>query len=333
MERSAVKLQATILRNYYKYFSKFAKGKQPDKKVAWVTSFAPVEILEALDIYYCYPESYAAVIAASGKEKALLDESDNKFLTRDCCSYSCCIEGCIETGSGPRGTTNNQCSTLPNWWNILAQRYNVPLIIIDYPGERVSRQAAYEYVRKQHEELISRMEELSGNKLDPAALEEIISCSSRSVAGWKRVTRTLAAHDINPTSMFDDISFLITSRCRPETAELYNIMADEYEALPESQSTDIRTFWLGYPLWYHPDRYFSEYLEGFRITGSNYITWWDLDYSGEDSFEKLYNAYNFTFLNLDQRSRDKRLAEAIAASGAVCAVSLKNKLQMRFCVV
>lgn len=334
MSQSAVKLQATLLRNYYKYFSKFARGKAPDKKVAWVTSFTPVEILEALDIYYCYPESYAAVIAASGKEKELLEKSDNNFLTCDCCSYSCCIEGCLETGEGPRGTlprpdvliaTNNQCSTLPNWWNILAQRYNIPLIILDYPGERVDRCTALDYVKKQHEDLISQMEALSNSKLDFAVLDEMISNSARAVDAWQKVSKLLAVRDINPTSMFDDISFLITSRCKPETTELYNIMADEYEAMPKNQSNNIKTFWIGYPLWYHSDRYFSEYLKDFRITGSNYITWWNLDYSGNDCFEKLYNAYNFTFLNLKQKSRDIRLAEIIAASGAECAITLKNK--------
>lgn len=334
MSQTAVKLQTTILRNYYKYFSKFSKGKEPDKKVAWVTSFTPVEILEALDIYYCYPESYAAVIAASGKEKELLEESSNKFLSCDCCSYSCCIEGCLETENGPRGVlprpdvliaTNNQCSTLPNWWNILAKRYNVPLIILDYPGERVNKEIAYDYVKKQHEDLILRMEELSGNKLDMSVLEKIISNSTKCVAAWKRVTKAMAVHDISPSSMFDDISFLITARCKPETSELYNIMADKYEALPENEGTGIPAFWLGYPLWYHRDRYFSEYLDGFRIVGSNYITWWDLNYSGKDSFEKLYNAYNFTFLNLKQETRNAMLSERIAASGAKCAVTLINK--------
>ena len=42
MEQSIAALQAGLLRDYYKWFSKYAKGKKPDKKVAWVTSFAPV---------------------------------------------------------------------------------------------------------------------------------------------------------------------------------------------------------------------------------------------------------------------------------------------------
>jgi hypothetical protein len=66
---------AGAMRSYYKDFSKYAKGREPSQKVAWVTSFTPIEILDALDIEYIYPESYSAVIAASGLEQPLLEES------------------------------------------------------------------------------------------------------------------------------------------------------------------------------------------------------------------------------------------------------------------
>ena len=62
---------AGAMRSYYKDFSKYAKGRAPAQKVAWVTSFTPVEILDALDIEYIYPESYAAVIAAVSEETGL----------------------------------------------------------------------------------------------------------------------------------------------------------------------------------------------------------------------------------------------------------------------
>ena len=124
MEQSISKIQSTIMRDYYKDFSKYSRGRKPEKLVAWVTSFAPIEILEALDISYYYPESYAAVIAASGRDQEMLQEGDNNALSTDCCSYSCCIEGCLVKEDGPRGippkpdiliATNNQCNTLPNW--------------------------------------------------------------------------------------------------------------------------------------------------------------------------------------------------------------------------
>ena len=334
MAQSIVKYQATLMKDYYKNFSKFLRGKAPVTKIAWVTSFAPIEILEALGISYYYPESYAAVIAASEKEQPMLEESNNQFLSCDCCSYSCCIEGCVQLQDGPRGVppkpdvliaTNNQCSTLPNWWNILARRYNVPLIVLDYPGERIDREIAFKYVTEQHKQLIAEMEKLSGNTLSTEKVEDLISNSRRSIAAWNRIVDTWSKHDVEPTSLFDDISFLITSRCKPETSELYNMMADQIAEMPETAKEGIPVFWTGYPLWYHPDRYLRPIMDGFRIVGSNYITWWSIDYSGADMFEQLFNAYNYTFLNLDQQTRNEKLGSAIKKSGAVCAITLHNK--------
>ncbi len=334
MIQTTTQLQAKLMREYYQDFSRYAKGKQPSHKVAWVTAFTPVEILEALGISYIYPESYAAVTAASGKEQALLNESERNSLCPDCCSYSCCIEGSLITGTGPRGippkpdvliATNNQCDTLPNWWNILADRYQVPLIVLDYPGEGMERESAYPYVEGQHKDLIRRMEELSGNKLDPDRLSELIGNSRQSVSAWERVCGYPAVKELPPTLLFDAISFLITSRCKPETAELYMLMEDELKELPDADRSRPALFWLGYPLWYHKDRYLSELLKDFRISGSNYITWWSLDYSGDTAMEQLFSAYNYTFLNLKQETKTARLKECIRRSGAVGAVTLHNK--------
>lgn len=334
MEQSAMQLQAKLMKEYYKDFSKYAKGRRPEGKVAWVTAFTPVEILEALGISYYYPESYAAVIAASGKEKEFLEESGRCSLSLDCCSYSCCFEGSLEREEGPRGippkpdvliATNNQCNTLPNWWNILARRYGVPLIILDYPGESADKEAAYGYVAEQHQHFISQMENLSANKLDMEVLERLIMNSKRSVESWNSLVAYLPRRILEPTVLFDAISFLITSRCKSQTAELYALMRQEFEALPEADASLLPLFWLGYPLWYHPNRYLKEVLDGCKIVGSNYITWWSLDYGGEDVMEQLFHAYNYTFLNLTQKTKDKRLAEGIRKSGAVGAITMHNK--------
>lgn len=334
MAQTIVRIQTRLMKDYYKDFSKYSKGRAPEGKVAWVTAFTPVEILEALGISYYYPESYAAVIAASGREQELLNDSEKNHLSRDCCSYSCCYNGCLNLEDGPRGippkpdvliATNNQCNTLPSWWNTLAKKFQVPLIVIDYPGENGDKCSAYDYVCTQHRDLIQKMERLSGNKLDIDKLNELISNSRNSVSAWNRVIAYLKEKDIKPTTLFDGINFLITARCKPETAEMYEMMA---EAMTENESHDpqkIPVFWLGYPLWYHDDRCLVEMLEDCSIVGSNYITWWSLDYSGADVFEQLFNAYNYTFLNLSQSSRDTRLKKQILESGAKCAVVLHNK--------
>lgn len=334
MATSYLQLQVKLMRDYYKDFSKYAKGRPPRQKIAWVTAFTPVEILEALDIEYFYPESYAAVIAASGKEQQLLEESENHSLCRDCCSYSCCFQGSIILEDAPRGmpprpdvliATNNQCNTLPNWWNILAQKYDVPLIVLDYPGEAADQERAYDYVTKQHQDFIDRVEKISGRKLDIVRLEELIRYSQNSVRAWNKVIELLPQRDIPPTLLFDAISFLITSRCKPETAELYDLLTRELSAMPPTDESKTPIFWLGYPLWYHPKRYLDELLESCRITGSNYITWWSLDYSGDEPFRQLFHAYNNTFLNLTPETKRQRLTACIQKSGAVGAIVLHNK--------
>ncbi len=334
MALTITRIQTKLMKEYYQFFSKYARGKKPDKKVAWVTAFTPVEILEALDIAYYYPESYAAVIAASEKEEDLLNKSEELGLNRDCCSYSCCFEGCLEISEGPRGVpprpdiliaTNNQCNTLPTWWNIIAKRYDVPVIIIDYPGETVDRDIAIKYVTEQHKCLIKELEKLSGNTLDYGVLDEIIDNSRRSVEAWNKIVSLLSTKDIKATTLFDDINFLITARCKTDTSEMYRMMADAICDKANADTVPVPIFWLGYPLWYHQDRYLSEALDGFRIVGSNYITWWSLDYSGMDSFDKLFSAYNYTFLNLDQKHRNERLRKLIEDSGAKCVVTLHNK--------
>lgn len=334
MAQTIVRIQTKLMKDYYKNFSKYAKGKAPENKVAWVTAFTPVEILEALGIDYYYPESYAAVIAASEKEQNMMTESERRFLSRDCCSYSCCFNGCLDTEEGPRGippkpdvliATNNQCNTLPNWWNVLAKRYQVPLIVLDYPGENADPLAALSYVNGQHRRLISVMEALSGCRLDEGRLAELVENSRQSVKAWEGVTRHLLTKEVKATALFDDINFLITARCKPETSEMYRMMGDGMGEKPDADKNKLPVFWLGYPLWYHRDRYLSELLEDCRITGSNYITWWNLNYEGADVYAQLFSAYNYTFLNLTQKSRDQRLGSLIEASGAKCAVVLHNK--------
>lgn len=335
MAQTFVRIQTRLMKEYYKNFSKYSKGRLPENKVAWVTAFTPVEILEALNISYYYPESYAAVIAASEREQEMINASDEDNLSRDCCMYSCCYNGCLDMDDGPRGVppkpdvliaTNNQCDTLPNWWNVLAIKYDVPLIVIDYPGENMDRSVAYDYVNEQHKTLIREMEELSGNTLDENVLDQSVENSAKSVDAWNGVVKYITKKDMKPTAFFDDINFLITARCKSETAEMYNLLSEELKSKPDADETRVPVFWLGYPLWYHPDRYLSEYIDkDYRIVGANYLTWWSLDYSGENVFERLFNAYNYTFLNLKQESRDKRLSELIKASEARCAIVLHNK--------
>ena len=145
------------------------------------------------------------------------------------------------------------------------------------------------------------------------------------MSAWNEVIKYLSIIDIKPTALFDDINFLITARCKPETSGMYVMMADAMQEKPDAENKKIPLFGHGYPLGYHSNRYLSEILDDFRVVGTNYVTWWSLDYTGNNVYESLFSAYNFAFLNLSQSSRDKKLSALIKQSGAKCAVVLHNK--------
>jgi len=196
---------------------------------------------------------------------------------------------------------------------------------LERQGNMFSEVEVYRYVTEQHHAFITQMEELSGNTLDVERLGEVIENSRASVEVWRRVTALFAMKDIPPTMLFDGISHLITSRCKPETALLYSAMEQELAEMPGADLGKPALFWLGYPLWYHAKRYLPELLGNCRISGSNYITWWSLDYLGDTPLEQLFCAYNNTFLNLTPETKRIRLTECIRQSGAVGAIALRNK--------
>lgn len=73
------------------------------KKVAWVTSGAPVELLKALDFYVLYPENHGAICGTVRKASDLCTEAENAGYSRDLCSYARTDIGALLSGKTPVG--------------------------------------------------------------------------------------------------------------------------------------------------------------------------------------------------------------------------------------
>ncbi len=73
------------------------------RKVAWVTSGAPVELFKALDFYILYPENHAAICGTARVAVDLSSEAEEKGYSRDICSYARTDIGSILSGKTPVG--------------------------------------------------------------------------------------------------------------------------------------------------------------------------------------------------------------------------------------
>jgi benzoyl-CoA reductase/2-hydroxyglutaryl-CoA dehydratase subunit BcrC/BadD/HgdB len=293
------------------YYQIFEKKKAP---LAWVSTFVPIEILEAMGIYYIFPESYAAVIAASGKESDYISHSMQMCLDRSLCSYSTAFNGSYFKREGPKGVpgkpdvliaSNNQCGTLPGWWNYLAKKLDVPLFILDYPGELSFDSSTRDYIAGQHEHLINFLQSCTSCTFSEEKIQLAIRNSKKSIMAWKRVLNLRETYFISPQITFDYIFPLITRRCDENTVAFYTYL---YVDLIKSLSKTVnekRIFWVGYPLWHKGKRYMvPKNFNEIKVVLDDYSSWWNLDYRGKTWREVLVKAYNFTILNrtLEYRS-------------------------------
>jgi len=112
------------------------------KKVAWVTSGAPADILKALGYFTYYPENHGAVCGVRKKVVDLSTTAENLGYSCDLCSYARGDIGSVVSGETPVGRLpkpdlllccTNICQTVLYWYQVLADHYKVPLVVIDTP--------------------------------------------------------------------------------------------------------------------------------------------------------------------------------------------------------
>lgn len=308
-----------------KYYSNFARNPQAVRKsgkpLAWVTSFVPIEILYALDIEFVFPESYAAVIAASSKGDHYISKAYEMNLDSSICSYSTCFNGSFFSSSGPRGipfkpdvliATNNQCNTLPGWWNNLSLELDVPVFVLDYPGEEEPEANIRDYVKRQHRDLIAFLEKMCGTKLDESKLRAGISNSREAIGRWKEFLDLRRDYYISCQNSFDYILPLIVARCFDETKDFYHEFKDKLKEESPILAGEKRLLWHGYPLWHHHKRYIDKFeSDSIKIIADDYSSWWNLEYSGPSWEDELAGAYNYTYLNRNMEFKKRFLASLI----------------------
>jgi benzoyl-CoA reductase/2-hydroxyglutaryl-CoA dehydratase subunit BcrC/BadD/HgdB len=300
-----------IKNEYNKNFSKFSKEKS--KPLAWVTSFTPIEILYAMDIDFILPESYAVLLASGGNEQKYIDKAIENNFDPSICSYSTCFNGGYIAKEGPNGVplepdiliaTNNQCNTLTGWWNYMSNKLEIPLLILDYPGEVNYSEDTENYIINQHRGLIKFIEENTGHVLNNEKLKNAVENSRKSIELWNKILGLSKDYYVSPKISFDYLFPLIISRHKDITVEFYSVFYESLKKELKPLGNIKRVMWMGYPLWYEANRYMDGIDDAnINISFNDYSTWWNLEYDGKSIEKALVRAYNFTFLNKALPSR------------------------------
>ena len=318
-----------LLTNYYIE----AKTTQV-KKIAWITSGAPVEFLYAMDVIPIYPENYAAMCAANHQAVELIEAAEGAGFSQDICAYARTDFGADLTQGGPVGglpapdfllCSTNICKTVIKWYEVIARKYNVPLFIVDTPflHDGLTRDLI-DYTITQFKDLEVFLTDFLGKPFDRERFWKVLELSRDAANYWMdmlNLGKTLPA-PFNSLDTFIHLGPIVTLRGTPECVEYYKILYDEVAERAENKIGSIpeeqyRVLWDNLPVWYKMrrlEKFFEEQKCTMVVT--TYANSWggygniqvDAD---ADPYESLAISYLNVYINSGFEERIRYLKQLI----------------------
>lgn len=286
--RSTPRMKELVARHWLE--GRFAN---PYRKVAWVTSGAPVEILTALGFHVLYPENHGAICGTARMSVEISSFAEDAGYSRDLCSYARTDIGAMLSGRTPIGrlpkpdlllACTNICQTVLFWYRVLAAHFQVPLIVIDTPFVYYDQAPdhAIDYVERQIEEAIPVAERVAGQRLEDRRLRETARLSREASHLWMEVMlRNL--HCPAPISVIDQfihMAPIVEMRGEAATVDYYAALLRELDERIAQGACSVlderkRLLWDNLPIWYRL-RYLAETLaeHGVAIVASTYTNAW-----------------------------------------------------------
>lgn len=324
----AIKPYKKLMKQYY-LLARYAHWL--GKKVAWVTSGAPVEFLYAMGITPIYPENHGAICGASKTSTDLCQHAESIGYSQDLCSYMRCDIGSSRSSQSPIGglprpdlfvCCNNICGTVVKWFQIQSRYYQVPLFVVDTPFVHHEQQHhAIEYVKKQMEQLINFLERISYKKFDENNFKKVLLRAKAGVRLWRDILNLNRNHPA-PMSCFDafiNIAPIVTMRGTKKLVRFYELLKKELEQRVENgigaiSKEKFRLLWDNIPIWYEMRNSFNTFTAyGANLVADTYTTAWtfeELDIS--QPLDSLARTYATVYLNLGIELMAEKIIQLMA---------------------
>lgn len=284
------------------------EAKNRGEPIGWSSSKFPAEIAETLGLKVLYPESNAASVAAKHGGQRMCEHAEKMGFHSDICGYariSLAMADGAECEEKPMPMPdfllccNNICNCMTKWYENIARMRNIPLIMIDIPyNNTVEVTDDYvEYIKAQFMLAIKRLEEICGRSWDDKRFEKICAISNRVAAAWLKACDycSYKPSPLNGFDLFNHMANVVQSRCRLETAEAFEALANEYEsAVEEGTSTwhydeTYRIMFEGIPCWPELRRLFTPLKEkGINTTAVVYAPAFGFVYHNLDELMRAY---------------------------------------------
>ncbi|CAA7601203.1 FldB/FldC dehydratase alpha/beta subunit [Acididesulfobacillus acetoxydans] len=332
VSRDLKKLMAKYyaLSRYHRFW-----GRPLRRRLAWVTSGAPVELLRAFRIHPVYPEQYGAICSTAKATEKLCQAAEAAGYSQDLCSYARSHIGSIlRPDLAPMQglpkpdllvACNNICGTVLKWYEALARMLQVPLLVLDtpyLPGEMTDH--AKKYVLEQLRTMTAQLESLTGRARDDRELGRQMARSAEMTKLWREIRELARAHPspLNGPDLFIQMAPIVALRGTQEGIDYYRKLKEEIgERVSQGQGAiqkeNFRLVWDNIAIW--PNLF--SFTKMFTQRGACFVTdtysgGWAVELAPGDPLESLAATYTEVFLNRSPDFRARQMIELIRDFGA-----------------
>ena len=268
-------LQATMgLKNIMgRHFLAIEQAYRDGKPTAWATSGTPIELLYSMDVQPMLPENSATISAAQKFSQGFIEIAEDQGFSYDLCSYFKTNIGAIASNAdmikgGMRKptfmmSTDVICDTHVNWFQVQAERMNVPHYTIDVPhvvSNTNKRQHEYfkKYIAEQLWELLDFIQEVTGHPIDMEKAKEVAKNSYELSMVWQDIyeLRKISPCPISTKDTFGGLFPLFTMPGLKAPIKLYKRMYREAKARADAgigalEQENYRLCFEGIPFWFN----------------------------------------------------------------------------------
>jgi len=237
-------MQKEMMGRYFDRLTACAEGKG-GKAVYMMISGNPVELIEALDMIPVYPEVNALQLAAKKTSLSHILKAEEMGYSIDNCAYVKADVGMYFAGRKTAFATIPEpdlllcnyvgCNVYLQWFEHLQEYSKAPIYNLDIPFCRTPdgkpTKEDIHYVVKQLEEVIAKMESISGNKLDFKRLQHILELSSETGRLWSEI-KMLTKNRPSPfDAYFDSVTMMAPLYCLRGTEEGLLFFQEAYKEM------------------------------------------------------------------------------------------------------
>jgi benzoyl-CoA reductase subunit B len=237
------KQQKQLMVDWYGRLARAAETGDPPT-VSMMISGNCVELLAGFDAVPIYPEINALQLAIRHQSLEPILAAEDIGYAADNCAYVKADIGAWMKGLTPTGTPIPKptlalcnfvgCNTYIKWYEHIAALTGAPLFMLDVPFLRDDEPSAeaVRYVVRQLEELVKRLEQLTGREFDYERFAYAVECSGQSAELWSRIKRLAQGSPAPFDAYFDAITLmgpLYVYRGTPEGIEFFRVALQEME--------------------------------------------------------------------------------------------------------